>query len=110
MNYTEQDMWFRYWMPYTFTKLEIDGVNFKHVYLPLNRNYKPLGCFTSSYVDYYDYRNQCMRFIKNPNTLSGVWWNNAPLFLYNDGDESRETYFKRLGKVLQYTKIIKGLD
>ena len=36
------DRWFRYWMPYCFAKL--DGHGRRHVYLPLNRNYKPGNC------------------------------------------------------------------
>ena len=35
---TRNDQWFRHWMPYCFTELEVEGR--KHVYLPLNRDYK----------------------------------------------------------------------
>src|SRR5438552_14461888 len=33
--------WFRYSMPYQFVRLSPSGR--AHIYLPLNRNYKPLG-------------------------------------------------------------------
>ena len=35
---TRNDQWFRHWMPYCFKELEVEGR--KHVYLPLNRDYK----------------------------------------------------------------------
>ena len=44
-NLSDYDHWFRYWMPYKFIQVprtEV-GNKYKHVYLPLNRNYKPLG-------------------------------------------------------------------
>jgi hypothetical protein len=47
---TGMTRFFRYWMPYTFTKLEVNKR--KHVYLPLNRNYKPLGVLSLETVDY----------------------------------------------------------
>lgn len=63
-------------MPYRFIKLPLAGA--KHVYLPLNRNYKPLGVGAPSdldnkrKVDYLDYRNQAVIFLRDPHSFKGV--------------------------------------
>lgn len=91
------DSWFRYWMPYVFQKIE--HPKFKHVYLPLNRNYKPIGCIDEKHVNYADFMHQAIKFEKDPSTFEGVWLEGG-LYLYEDNPQSLETYFARLRKLM----------
>lgn len=98
----------RIWMPYCFMKMDLPQLG-KHVYLPLNRNYKPLGVSRSDWVDYSDYADQCVRFRTDPAKIGGNpwvfikphgWRHPGPfLFLY-DTDESAATYGQRLQLVM----------
>jgi hypothetical protein len=93
------DLWFRYWMPYCFQKLtDVDAGRHKHVYLPLNRNYKPLGQTSRQRVRYEDYVDQAMIFPTDPanypiwtSSRNGIFW------LYTDSASSRVDYFARFG-------------
>jgi hypothetical protein len=99
-------------MPYCFLKLDVPERG-EHVYLPLNRNYKPLGMSQSKWVDYYDYTHQCVSFRKDPAKIAGHpwvlikpigWRNDGPfLFLY-DTAASCADYGKRLQLVMQETR------
>lgn len=94
-----QDRWFRYHMPYALQRLD------DKTWLPLNRNYKPLGYLLKAHVEYADYRAQAMRFVTDPRTFKDIWTaaNDDILFMYNDGPESREDYFDRLGRLLNHS-------
>jgi hypothetical protein len=99
----------RYILPYCFQKVEAEG--YKHVYIPLNRDYKPLGHFRNphgkKYVDYSEYPHQFVRFKRDPSTFKGVWWKTEPaLYLYDDGEESRKTYFKRLERLTAFGELL----
>lgn len=94
---TVPDQWFRIWMPYTFVNLEAEGV--EHVYLPLNRNYKPLGMRTKDWVDHRDYIDQAVVFPAGPHTFENVWHNLEKLRLYDDIPNSRSDYFARLDRL-----------
>ena len=92
------DGWFRYWMPYCFQEL---SANRKHVYLPLNREYKPLGLTDyNNGVDYDDYIDQAVVFTTDPGAFPDVWTRPGSLYLYNDGTASRLDYFERLERLL----------
>ncbi len=99
---TQGSHWFRFWMPYYFEKLE--HPKFKWVYLPVNRNYKPLGISSDKWVDYDSFMNShAVRFSRDPITFEGIWRGVDPdeLFLYNDDRKSRLDYFERLGKLME---------
>ena len=92
--------WFRFNMIYCLKRLDTPSSQF--VYLPLNRQYNPLGVRSNEDVDYNDYLEQAMVFETDPSTFKGIWYKEtAPLFLYNDNPLSRgPDYFVRLGKLL----------
>lgn len=101
--------WFRYWMPYCFQKLEVKGR--KHVYLPLNRNYKPLGITSRDHVNYAKYLDQAIVFGSDPKKFSGIWNGDISgdkLWLYEDATPTRLDYFERLGKLLSKAPKIAG--
>ena len=98
--------WGRVWLPYTLAKLALPG----HVYLPVNRDYKPLGMVTHDalgrrifgtevWVDYEPHANKSMVFARNPHCISGVFINEN-LYLYSYNDKSMDSYFSRLEKLL----------
>jgi hypothetical protein len=101
---TQSNHWFKFWMPYLFQALDVPGA--KHVYLPLNRNYKPLGYTSREWVKYENYASQAVRFKRDPSSFIDVWRQPKDydiadrLWLYNDGVESRVDYFERLEKLM----------
>jgi len=104
-NLTASDHWFRYWMPYCYHRLEHRGR--KHVWLPLNRNYKPLGITSRDHIDYDDYIDQAAAFASDPATWRGVWVDrqsaeSGKLYLYTDGPRYRVDYFSRLARVMAH--------
>jgi hypothetical protein len=96
---TIQERWFRYWMPYTFSQLEVMGQS--HVYLPLNRNYNPLGVWSrrGAPIDYRKYSDQALVFPSDPRKFEGVWYKQT-LYLYEDDPNSRLDYFERLERLM----------
>jgi hypothetical protein len=94
--------WFRMFMPYTFTRLH--GAKRPLTFLPLNRNYKPLGVCSRDWVKYADYESQAMVFAVDPRKFKGVWETIRidDLWLYSDGPKSRVDYFERLAKLFTY--------
>jgi hypothetical protein len=95
------DDWLRDWMPYCFHRLPGIGRH-EHVYLPLNRHYKPLGQVGRKRVRYEDYASQAVIFYRDPMTFEGVWTatKDDKLWLYDDAAASRVDYFKRLGRLM----------
>ena len=85
-------------MPYCFKKLEVEGRNY--VYLPLNRDYKPLGITSKEDVDYDAYLSQAVMFSVDPHTFDGIWFHKETLHLYEDVASSRVDYFERLERLL----------
>jgi hypothetical protein len=110
------DRWFRYWMPYCFQKLTDVAVGrYKHVYLPLNRNYKPLGQVSRQRVRYEDYVDQAMIFSTDPTRFEAIWTavHDDKLWLYNDASSSRIDYFERFGRLMSQKvrlvgKVVRG--
>lgn len=95
--------WQRYWLPYHFEPMP--HPRYKHVYLPLNRQYKPLGIIPAwPHVNYEDYSQQFIRFHRDPHTFKDVWLLDprGHLFLYDDGEKSRSTYFARLDRLCRH--------
>lgn len=104
---TSTEQWFRYFMPYNFVKL--DATSHKHVYLPLNRNYKPLGRILDTWVDYESFVDNAVVFAADPYTFKGVWISGG-LYLYDDLPATRRDYFTRLDKLLSHSMPLCGLD
>lgn len=98
--------WSRFWLPYCFERMDAPDLG-KWVYLPLNRNYKPLGTPPKSdWVKYEDYRSHFIAFKSNPTNLEGVWfsmWGESRLYLYNDNPDTCVDYFDRLARALMAT-------
>lgn len=92
--------WFRIHLPYLVIPIRPDIA--KHLYLPLNREYKPLGIPRSEFVDYDAYAHKAMRFARDPRTFTGVWTDDR-LYLYDDTSKfDYELYFARLAKLFTY--------
>jgi hypothetical protein len=95
--------WFHSAMPYAFVRLDRPG----NVWLPLNRDYKPLGIRTTDWVEYDDHADSAIKFARDPSGFPGVWWNEqadrSTLYLYSDAPCSRLTYWERLGRLLSHS-------
>ena len=88
--------WFRYWMPYVFQPIQ--STDHKYGYLPLNRNYKPLGQTDGTWADYdASFSTHGVVFGSDPLKFKGVWLEDGVkgLYLYADDPHSRLDYFKR---------------
>lgn len=96
------DHWFRFWMPYLFQKM--DHPKIKHFYLPLNRNYKPLGAVSKDWVEYEAFQfSNGVAFSSDPAQIRDIWLpgkNTELLYLYDDTTESRRDYFKRFERLM----------
>ena len=106
---TQDDHFFRFFMPYVFQELGEAGPN---VWLPLNRNYKPLGFMKTEWVDYHDFtRTHAVKFFRNPRQFADIWdtTTEAPdkLWLYSDAPSTRTSYFERLEKLLSRKMPVK---
>ena len=89
-------------LPYCFIKLEVPR---HQVWLPLGRNYKPIGLRDRVWVDYDDYVEQAIEFKRNPGLLKGDIWHKPEqqdhmLWLCNDAEMTPQEYFRRLALVL----------
>ena len=102
MTRLSENPWFRIWMPYVFMKLDQPG----HVYLPVNRNYKPLGMGKQAQVDYEQYGCRAMTFAANPHSFADIWFLNIPdkgcAYLYADDPATQRTYFERLERLMSH--------
>lgn len=105
-NLSRIDGWFRYWMPYSF--VQIDHAKRKHVWLPLNRIYKPLGITGAEHVNYADFIAQAIAFKADPRTFTKVWHiiKDDQVWLYSDGPTSRLDYFDRLRAVMIKSQVM----
>jgi hypothetical protein len=92
---------FREW-PYCFVRLQ-DGS-----WLPLNRQYKPIGYCQDEHYVYEKHANEAWQFTCDPLELDGVWPEKpgAP-YLYREGDmntvKDYEDYLRRLGRLIAAT-------
>ena len=106
----------RLWLPYCLAEM-ICPERGKYVYLPLNRNYKPVGEPWGVRVDYYDYQARFLRFKRDPLKIGGEPWtkirlgqklscgqhDGQMLWLYKNIYESAADYFRRLKLVMDNT-------
>lgn len=111
LTYGAPRTYFHLWMPYLFRRVECPGK--KHVFLPLNRDYKPLGYLGRDHVDYEAMAaSHGVSFTRDPLTFEGIWTANdldrpeseGLFWLYNDHPRSRTDYFQRFEKLM-----IKGI-
>jgi len=105
---TSKDQWFRYWLPYSFEKLEKHKRG--HVYLPLNRIHKPLGVTSVEMLDYEDFIEQAVIFSADPHNFDNVWTVRNTLHLYEDAVSSRVDYFERLERLMSRSVKLFGLS
>ncbi|MEW6438016.1 MAG: hypothetical protein AB1508_12705 [Pseudomonadota bacterium] len=84
--------------PYCFMPIDVEGL--RHCYLPVSRNYKPIGSADSEFAIYEEYPEHFVYFWRDIAPLTALWRGN-PLWLYNDGPASREDYFERLARIEQ---------
>jgi len=91
---------FKRWMPYLYQRVEVKGR--KHVFLPLNRNYRPLG--TQEFADYAAVADTYgVAFRQDPGAFENIWWNTddaGRFWLYDDSAKSRVSYFERLERLM----------
>ena len=78
----------------------MEAADHKHVYLPLNRDHKPLGVKSNDWVDYQDFIDQAVVFPEDPHTFENVWHIPETLYLYDEGSKSKVDYFERLERLL----------
>jgi hypothetical protein len=100
--------WFRVWMPYTFIPITVPGVR-KHVYLPVNRNYKPLGIGTArnlggADVDYNKYESHFLRFTSDPHKFKDIFVGRSPLYLYSGTPREGDSYGARLQELMRHVR------
>ncbi|MFD1951345.1 hypothetical protein ACFSGX_11280 [Sphingomonas arantia] len=91
---------FKLWMPYLFQR--VAHPKRKRAFLPLNRDYVPLGMTRGGWIDYEKVMpTHGVFFARDPAALD-VWWNtrDEKLWLYDDSVASRLTYFARLEKLM----------
>lgn len=93
---------FKLWMPYLYQRVEVPGR--KHAFLPLNRDYVPLGMRRSAGFVHYEeaMAKHGVYFTRDPATWDGIWWNvrDGCLWLYDDSVASRQDYFARLERLM----------
>lgn len=89
--------------PYAFVYL------YSGLWLPLGRNYKPLGepQWPGARYDYDAFSHLAWEFAgeRNPRTFEGIWTAQSDdmLWLYNDDALSRRDYFARVGRLIALT-------
>jgi hypothetical protein len=93
---------FKIWMPYLYQRIGVPGR--KHAYLPLNRDYVPLGYRRQDGFINYDETalRHAVYFSRDPAALKDIWWNQTDgnLWLYDDSVRSRLDYFERFERLL----------
>ncbi|MEN2746444.1 hypothetical protein [Sphingomonas sp. T9W2] len=93
---------FRVFMPYVIQRVHTPG--HKHAFLPLNRDYLPLGLRRDGSVTYADYMpTHGVFFARDPAKFADVFWepeSGDQLWLYDDSPASRVDYFARLERLM----------
>lgn len=93
--------YFRLFMPYCIQRMEVP--NRKHAFLPLNRDYAPIGMRRLQHLDYDALMpTHGVYFARDPAGIEGVFWNRRgnQLWLYDDSTASKVDYFARLEKLM----------
>jgi len=101
----------RRWLPYCFVRVEAPTRG-KHIFIPVNRDYKPLGMPNGKWVDYEKFPENFVRFKNDPITIRGVWFqaDSWRLWLYNDDPSSRANYGRRLQLVASRCRAAPRLE
>jgi prophage regulatory protein len=89
--------YFRLFMPYLLKRISVAGK--RHAFLPLNRDYLPIGERDENAVPYARYMpSHGVYFARDPSKFAGIFWKieGDHLWLYDDSPASRVTYFSRL--------------
>jgi hypothetical protein len=103
----DQNDWFRINMPYHFQKLE--DARFRHVYLPLNRHYRPIG-EAEGRPDFKACPDRCIVFDSDPHHFEDVWSDPIGLYLYSDAIETKRDYGERLNRLFsQRMRIVANI-
>jgi hypothetical protein len=92
---------FKVWMPYVFERIE--HPKRKHAFLPLNRDYAPLGMARGGGLDFPAMLpTHGVYFARDPALIDGVFWTMraGSLWLYDDSPASRVDYFERLERLM----------
>lgn len=121
--------WFWWSLPYCFYPMHVFEIADKptlkklpkHCFLPLTREYKPLGFVGRTYpeVKYQDYLSNAVVFKSDPLTYKNIFLadarNDHPanaltpfLYMYSDLEDTRRDYFTRLGKLMGHIKYQMG--
>ena len=89
-------------LPYCFAKLKNKA--YPHIWLPLNRDYKPLGVLSKEWIDYDDHIASALVFSRDPCKFNNVWQSvySDACYLYNDGTNLDLEYFPRLHRLLSH--------
>lgn len=90
--------WFYYNMPYEFRKLR--HPKYGEAYLPLNRDYMPLGMVNGKPVDYLDFWDWAVKFKENPANFLDVWVPAPGLYLFGDDPQTLVSYFSRFSRLM----------
>jgi len=89
---------------------EVRFMDYSNVWLPLNRDYKPLGGDSKRTYNYDKCYGHFVKFKGDPRKRPEWFRRFDPtsdqLFLYNDDPESRVDYFERLGRMCMRMKEI----
>ena len=108
LSITKQENVMRYFLPYCLQRIK------GNIYLPLNRDYKPIGCTSKEWVDYENYQHLYVKFSRCPNKMPIEWHYTIrskdgtidKLFFYGDKLDSREMYFEKYLSVMSKAKLI----
>ncbi len=98
-----REAWFRFHMPYQIVKIE------PRLYLPINRNYDPVGVTIDGHSVWKDYADQAMRLTVPFERLVGKVFINDRGYMYNDDPDSRIDYFERLAILMAHARAPKGM-
>ena len=104
IDISDREKALRFMLPYYFHHMPELG---KHIYLPCNRDYKPIGVRGySEWVDYADYKHLMVKFSRDPRLIKGVWKEHSwGLFMYGDLPSSRSCYYQNLAKIMSKCKV-----
>jgi hypothetical protein len=97
-------------LPYCIDKLDVALPHWSrlrpHIWLPLNRLYKPLGIASRDWVDYEDHLDKAIVFARDPRTFANIWADpddgKGGLYLYSDSCRDWADYLLRLGRLFSH--------
>ena len=103
---------FKHWLPYLFQRVE--HPKRKHVFLPLARDYQPLGYLGGLHANYDDAAvSNGVVFSRDPASFKKIWWHSdskGRFWLYDDSATSRFDYFARLERLLLKSNTLLAME